>query len=216
MIRVRINERWPAWLFAGTEENNVANNPEDTDRLLLAALHALGRQHNYDALDELVPRQPGLYALYGDAAVWKELGLGAPPDARPVYVGKSASSLRTRLVRTHLRTGKTGTSTPRRALAALLVNQLDLIAVPRNPLNPERLSNYALEPAGDERLTQWMHVRLRMAAWPIPIGEDLASVEVAVLKALQPPLNLKDVRTPWTDLVRQARRSMAENARTRT
>lgn len=192
---------------AGIEASN--------ERLLVSALETLAQQHHYDVLDELVPSQPGLYALHGDAAVWEELGLGVPPDTRPIYVGKSASSLRSRLVCTHLRTGKTGTSTPRRALAALLVDRLELVAVPRNLANPERLSNYALEPAGDERLTQWMHLHLKMAAWPVPDEQALPSVEIAVLQALQPPLNLKDVRTPWTDVVRQARRTMAEQARNR-
>jgi hypothetical protein len=30
-----------------------------------------------------VPARPGLYAVYGDAAAWEQLGLGRPPDRRP-------------------------------------------------------------------------------------------------------------------------------------
>lgn len=36
-------------------------------------------------------------------------------------------------------------------------------------------------------ITEWMRSRLRMAAWPVPIGEDLPLVERTVRKALQPP-----------------------------
>jgi hypothetical protein len=35
-----------------------------------------------------VPDEPGLYAIYGARAVWRQLGLGHPPDDRPLYVGR--------------------------------------------------------------------------------------------------------------------------------
>ena len=65
-----------------------------------------------------VPSRPGLYAVHGDHAVWENLGLGEPTDARPLYVGKAERSLASRDVDTHFSTGKTGSSTLRAALPA--------------------------------------------------------------------------------------------------
>ena len=33
--------------------------------------------------------EPGLYALYGDASSWSDLGLEKPPHERPLYVGET-------------------------------------------------------------------------------------------------------------------------------
>jgi hypothetical protein len=60
------------------------------------------------AIAGAVPDKPGLYALYGSARTWKQLGLGMPPDDRPLYVGKAEASLVSRDLRTHFATGATG------------------------------------------------------------------------------------------------------------
>jgi hypothetical protein len=159
-----------------------------------------------------VPAAPGLYAVSGSASVWTELGLGDPPDDRPLYVGKAETSLASRDLRTHFATGRTGSSTLRRSIAALLVDRLELVACPRNPAKPGHFANYALEPGGDQRLTEWMLDRLRIAIWASPEC-DLAVVEQAVLRTLEPPLNLASVRTPWSTTVSAARRTMATAAR---
>ena len=41
-------------------------------------------------------RSPGLYAIHGEADAWRELGLGEPPDARPLYIGKAEDILASR------------------------------------------------------------------------------------------------------------------------
>lgn len=160
-----------------------------------------------------VPSAPGLYAFYGDAEVWGELGLGEPPDDRPLYVGKAEESLAARDVRTHFSTGKTGSSTIRRSLAGLLVDVLDLRGQPRNINNPEAFANFGLEPAGDERLTAWMFEHLRLGVWPSPDGVVLDEIETAVLARLLPPLNLDKVATRWRLQVRSGRRRLADQAR---
>lgn len=101
----------------------------------------------------------------------------------------------------------------RRSFAALLRENLDLHAQPRNPAKPERPANYGLVADGDERLTTWMGSRLTLAVWPKPVGVELLDVERALLSAWQPPLNLKDVVTPWSDQLSAARRIMAAEAR---
>jgi hypothetical protein len=160
-----------------------------------------------------IPSQPGLYAIYGDAEVWHALGLGDPVDDRPLYVGKSQSSLAGRDLGTHFANGRTGSSTVRRTFAALLHNALELRAIPRNPSRPERFANYGLAPDDDARLTTWMRSSLQIAVWPTTSGATLGAIEIAALQRLQPPLNLRDVVTPWTATLKAARVAMAAEAR---
>lgn len=161
-----------------------------------------------------VPERPGLYAIYGDAFVWHELGLGDAPDTRPLYVGKAEESLASRDVRTHFGIGRTGSSTVRRSFAALLREKLSLTAQPRNPAKPERPSNYGLPADQDHRLTQWMRANLLIAVWVLDGSASLRELERAVLGHWAPPLNLTDVSTPWTAYVKSARKVMADQART--
>lgn len=159
-----------------------------------------------------VPASAGLYGFHGDESVWLQLGLGSPPDDRPLYVGKAEASLAARDVRTHFATGRTGSSTLRRSLAALLVAELDLVACPRNPARPGHFSNYGLEPDGDERLSRWMAENLRLAVWVSPPDVVLADVETEVLHLMVPPLNLSKVATQWKPMLSAARRRMAQAA----
>ncbi|MGN7861787.1 GIY-YIG nuclease family protein [Microbacterium sp. 22303] len=143
-----------------------------------------------------VPPQPGLYAIYGDEQAWHDLGLEPAPE-QPLYVGKAEKSLVSRDLNGHFAANansrpRTGGSTVRRSFAALLRDTLDLRAVPRNRVKPERFANYSLAEGGDERLNEWMHARLALAIWPatedltVPLGE----VETAVVVHFTPPINL--------------------------
>lgn len=160
-----------------------------------------------------MPDVAGLYAVHGDVGVWRELGLGDPPDDRPLYVGKAEDSLVSRDLRTHFGRRRTGSSTVRRSFAALLRDQLQLSGQPRNAAKPERPANYGLDAEGEARLTAWMRDRLSLAVWAKPDDVRLVDVERALLTTWQPPLNLKDVRTPWSDQLSAARRVMADDAR---
>jgi hypothetical protein len=163
-----------------------------------------------------VPNRPGLYAIHGAAGVWRQLGLGDPPDDRPLYVGKAEDSLASRDLRTHFETGKTGSSTLRRSVAALLASELGLEARPRNPEKPGYFSNYGIEPAGDARLTGWMRANLALATWAAPPGGSLHEVERSVISVFKPPLNLVGVTTPWSAMVSSARGLLAQRARSWT
>jgi hypothetical protein len=189
--------------------------PHDTARIAVTdagrALRAPG--HRVAEAAAHVPNAAGLYAVHGDGGVWRELGLGEPPDDRPLYVGKAERSLASRDLRTHFDTGRTGSSTVRRSFAALLRDTLALRAEPRNTSKPERPANYGLDDEGDARLTEWMQARLTLAVWPKHAGVVLVDVERALLSAWQPPLNLKDVETRWSSQLCAARRAMANDAR---
>lgn len=145
--------------------------------------------------------------------MWLELRLGEPPDDRPLYLGKSESSLARRDLRTHFADGRTGSSTVRRSFAALLRDSEGFRGLPRNPERPERPANFGLAEADDARLTAWMRSKLELACWPKPADATLAEVERECLAVLRPPLNLTSVQTPWTAQVMSARRLMADDAR---
>jgi hypothetical protein len=183
--------------------------------LARAAIEALsGSRHKVNAARVAVPATPGLYAIYGSADTWRQLGLGFPPDGRPLYVGKAERSLVSRDLETHFGDGRTGSSTLRRSFAALLRTQLGLRGIPRNPDKPERPANYGLSAAHDKALTEWMRRRLLLAVWPKPPScSSLLAVEREVLSHWRPPLNLADVETDWRARVSDARKVMADDAR---
>jgi hypothetical protein len=127
------------------------------------------------------PPSPGLYAIHADRSIWQKLEVDDGwPDGRPLYVGKAQRSLARRDVGTHFQTGKTGWSTVRRSLASMLRAELKLRARPRKVEEFGSYDCFGLEPAGDERLTVWMHEHLRLALAPV-VSSDLTSVERAVL-----------------------------------
>lgn len=162
-----------------------------------AAVTALtGNRWSITDAAQHVPARPGLYAIYGDERAWRDLKLEPAPD-QPLYVGKAEESLVLRHLTGHFAanpksTPRTGGSTVRRSFAALLRQALDLHAVPRNLVKPERFANYALADGGDSRLNEWMHARLTLAVWPAPaeLPVPLGQVETAVIVRFTPPINL--------------------------
>jgi hypothetical protein len=114
-----------------------------SDEVIAAALHSLaGTRHAHADAMRLVPKQAGLYAFYGDGRARAELKLSPAFDGQPLYVGKAERSLNGRDVGTHFAAGKTGSSTVRRSLAGLLVDELALFAVPRNLAKPDGSANF--------------------------------------------------------------------------
>lgn len=183
--------------------------------LLRSAISALvgGPRHRVGDTSAIQP-VAGLYAIYGDRRATLEIGTGT--SEFPLYVGKAERNLVSRDVRTHFATGKTGSSTLRRTLAALLKDLLDLHAVPRNPHDPDGSANYSLETSGDDRLTAWMLARLEIATWAAPAGTELGRVETSVLAELRPPLNLAKMGGHADHRIKRARADMAAQARSRT
>jgi hypothetical protein len=165
------------------------------------------------AAESSVPPKSGLYAIYGAAKVWKQLGLGRNPDDRPLYIGKAEDSLRNRDLRDHFGDGRTGSSTVRRSFAALLRDRLSLRAMPRNPNKPAYFASYGLSPDDDAKLTAWMREHLTIAVWPSDGKRPLAADEGDQLAQYLPPLNLAGVITEWSGSVSAARAEMAAEAR---
>lgn len=179
-----------------------------------------GHAVDVDQVDQTAVGSPGLYAIYGSPEIWIELGLGSPPDDRPLYVGKAEGTLASRDIACHFgRTirgaqSPTGSSTLRRSLSALLAPKHDYRGTPRNPSNPGYFANFGLSSADDAKLTGWMGKSLRLAVWPHDEVADLDAIETLVLRELQPPMNLNKVPTPWRRQVKAGRKLLADQART--
>jgi hypothetical protein len=131
-----------------------------------------------------------------------------------LYVGKAEDSLVARDLLQHFSDGRTGSSTLRRSIAALLHDSMGLRGIPRNPQKPGYFSNYGLARHDDEQLSRWMSTHLAIATWAPEYGVALAVIEMEIARSWLPPLNLAGVRTEWTDYVSSKRRVMAQEART--
>lgn len=167
---------------------------------------------SFEHLAKVVPHVPGLYAFHSVPGALSDVEWDVPFDGSLLYVGKAERSLASRDVSTHFGTGRTGSSTVRRSLAALLRDELDLDPRPRSETGRLYPSNYALEPDGDARLTSWMEANLRLAVWPSPASVDLGCVETEVIRIERPSLNLD--KSPSRSAMLSARRAaMAREVR---
>lgn len=202
--------------------DQLSNALEGERDRVLAALLAAEPLQDITAL----PRSPGIYTFWAaSAAALRALGLESMGGQRalldgPLYLGKAEDSLRKRVADTHLRTGKTGHSTGRRAVAALL----DLESCPRpsriaHPTRKQLMqmtANFGLVPADEERLTSWMMqkllVRVVVSDW-----DPLCQLERALGPMMRPPLDQEKPPlwspNPWRPPIEAARERLRMQAR---
>ena len=179
-------------------------------------IHALTTaKFTFEQAVPIVPNDPGIYALHGSPETWARLGIGPPPDDRPLYVGKSEKSLRQRPLGQHfghrIRVGSRTTSMTG-SLAALLADELGLSPCPRNVHKPGYFDRFGLEDDGDAKLTNWMRANLSTSFWKSDGITSLAVLEEKVCQRLMPPLNC-EIATTWCDVVIRARKQMSNATR---
>jgi hypothetical protein len=169
-----------------------------------------------------LPRKPGLYAIWGDDVAWADLGLSPGDGTRPLYVGKAKGSLRDRDGGAHFRIGKTGSSTVRRSVAALLHERQPMHAQPRNTAKPANFANFGLERESDATVQAWIEQHLSIGTWTWNENDPLEVLERRVIRWRgwqdgPPPLNLTNLGGASSDTtlrrVRAAREVLAEQAR---
>lgn len=199
--------------------------PQAIEELVLAARNALsdrGRRLDEIGAKDGLDRAPGLFAIHADAAGWRRLGLGEPPDERPLYVGMASGRTTSRGLRNNVeRPFAAATSSDislRRSFAALLATELDLVPITRR--TPAHRGNkpkqyLALEESAGRRLSEWMRANLRISVWVWRSPTPLAEIRIALREAWLPPLCLTDITTPWTKQVKAARAALAEQAKER-
>lgn len=132
---------------------------------------------------------PGLYAVFLDPAV--ALPGVTPADGGLLYIG-ATDSLEEQLLDTHFKTGKSGFSTLRRMLGAVLKQELQLEAIPRgNSVKDKDPAFFKFRQEG--MLSQWMARSLRVAA---AVGSDLQDEEHRFIADYRPPLNREGWKNP--------------------
>lgn len=154
------------------------------------------------------PAAAGVYAYFlASGAVLPRI---SKPGGGPVYVGVS-SNLAEREFDTHFAAGKTGFSTLRRSIGAILKEQLSLRAQPRgSDASRTNYTNYRFDDAGEIRLSEWMHAHLRVAVEPVDVPGELED-DLTALTC--PPLNLKGWPNPEAATIRELRGACADEAR---
>ena len=150
---------------------------------------------------EHIPHKQGIYAYFLNSR--KDLGMFGK-RGEVIYVGLAEKSLYGRDILIHLTSGKTGWSSLRRSLGAILKEELGLIAVKRD-LNGSKLraDKYKFTEEGEDNLTQWMYTNLKFGYWvsdSILPKIELRSLEEKVILAMKPRLDL-DIRTRSKNLL---------------
>lgn len=160
----------------------------------------------YDANTEAEISACSLYAL-----VYEGTELGSPwsePAPQIIYVGRGdTDSLR------HF-ANDTAVSTVRRSLAAMLAGSRDLTPLPgsEDPEDVDRFSNYRLDQASEEKLSQWMRENLKVAALRLPGALDEATY-LGLLDYATPLFNFQlNPNNLYGSQVKKYRQLMAEKA----
>lgn len=144
--------------------------------------------------DVLPPEVPGLYGVF----LSPNLAFDNLCEAGElIYIGKAEDSLARRELKDHFASGKTGKSSLRRSLGAILKSDLGLIAIPRSSKASKKdISCYKFTDSGEELLTNWMVQHLEIGYWKYDISLDivLGDIEKLVLLRVHAVLDL-DPRT---------------------
>lgn len=159
----------------------------------LQAIEVKLLEHRFRPNEIPVYNRAGVYALFLDEpAALPFIGV---PAFGLLYLGMTASSLD---VRNHFKHQQSGFSTLRRSLGALLKQELRLQALPRAPgASATNVTSYRFQEDGEQRLTQWMAQHLTYSC--VPRDKDVEVVERALIRGLEPPLNL----TGWSNPARK-------------
>jgi hypothetical protein len=161
-----------------------------------------------DQLD--LPAAPGVYGWF--LAPDARFGQISNPGGEAVYIGKSGN-LAQREFDTHFAPGKTGFSTLRRSIGAILKQELALKCRPRGTgTSKTNYTNYRFDDAGEKRLSNWMIKNLWVGAYALD-RDSLKTYEDGLIGLACPPLNLNGWANPDARSIRELRKACADEAR---
>jgi hypothetical protein len=122
-----------------------------------------------------------------------------------------SKDLSNRTIQQHFSTGKTGSSTLRRTVGAILKVKLSLEAIPRSYGRKEKdFCNYRFENSGEVEITEWMHTHLKVA---VHSSINYKNLENLLVQELQPRFNLTKCSNPNRKLLMDLRKLCANEAR---
>ena len=155
-----------------------------------------------------IEHSPGLYVFFLNDVTKLHPDFEEPFEI-VLYAG-SSSDLADREFDTHFESGKSGFSTLRRSLGAILKEKLELTAYPRSPGSSKtNVRNYIFNDDGEERLTIWMITNLEVGVFPV---KDYKDIEKRLINELKPLLNLTHWENPHRDYIKKLRKVCADEA----
>jgi len=153
------------------------------------------------------PPESGFYAIY-----LRTRGLLLPfrdGENGLIYIGLS-NCLADRAFDQHFSTERTGSSTLRRSLGALLKGRLSLTAIQRGAgFSKANVGNYRFVGDGEARLTAWMRDHLEVG---VHSSSDYLRLERLLIPELGPLLNLTKWPNPQALEIRRLRKLCADEA----
>jgi hypothetical protein len=160
--------------------------------------------------------KPGIYAFFftGKDFPLKEY---IPQKEEIIYIGKTENSQASRDEKTHFSSGRTGSSTVRRSLGALLKSELSLVPVPRNDkdFDAGRKSFFMFDEPSEEKLTKWMKDNLALSFYEYDeLPAEINLLESELIAEAKPLLNIdsKNPENPYSQAIKAARKICAEEA----
>jgi hypothetical protein len=152
--------------------------------------HLQNQLKPFDQIEE-IKDVAGIYAIALNASDFPFFNDPRIVEGTILYVGKSESSIKKRVYKSHFSNNKTGSSTVRRSLGAILKEDLELEPIPRS-IKEKKFRDYAFIYEGEVRLTNWMVNNLSVSFYDYPHGKkQINDLESKIIKRLIPVLNLK-------------------------
>jgi hypothetical protein len=124
-----------------------------------------------------------------------------------IYIGKTEKSQKSRDAQTHFKSGKTGSSTLRRSLGAILIDTLDLKPIPRSQ-NETRMRDYKFIKECEQQLTDWMIKNLSLSFFDFLKGKRLLrDLEKEIIIKCNPILNIQGNSSlnPYAGMLKEMR-----------
>jgi hypothetical protein len=106
---------------------------------------------------DVFSNKPGIYAVHFMGNAFPVYSL-KPSYNEIIYIGKTEKSQDSRHSKTHFASGKTGSSTLRRSIGALMKNGAKLNQIPRSvtETSEKRFTNYMFDETSEKLITDWM------------------------------------------------------------
>ena len=133
-----------------------------------------------------------------------------------IYIGKTKQSAQKRILNTHFKTGRTGSSTLRRSIGAILREQLDLQPTQRGSTH-SGMRDFTFTMESEKSLTEWMINNLSVSFVEYDFGKRLLNrLENEIIYILNPVLNIaNNPNNKNIYMIKDLRRKCREIARIR-
>ena len=161
---------------------------------------------------EYFSKLPGIYAV---AYTGKNFPISLNEqdlyEGEIIYIGKTTKSARSRILNTHFKTGRTGSSTLRRSIGAILRERLNLTPVKRG-LSHSGVRDFKFIDESERLLTTWMVENLSVSFVPCNHGKRLLNeLESDIIYILNPILNIsKNSRNDKRFIIKELRKKCRE------